>query len=262
MTTDYVRLLADRLDRAQTSRSETDSIQAEGNPRFDVGVAYDVQEELLARRQSRGETQIGVKLGFTSRAKMAQMGVSDVIVGRLTDTMQIPNGGTLNLSHFIHPKVEPEVAYRICRDVDLTDATLDLTDHVDAVAPAVEVIDSRYRSFKFTYADVIADNTSAAAFAVGDWTPFRAAAGSAVRLGVGEHDVVGSTSAILDDPINALHALLEMCRTHRIALREGYIVLAGAATAAIPLEEGEVTCSVDGFGSVAFTVANSRGGEG
>jgi dienelactone hydrolase len=37
-----------------------------------------------ALRSARGERRIGYKLGFTSRAKMAQMGLDELIWGRLT----------------------------------------------------------------------------------------------------------------------------------------------------------------------------------
>ena len=257
---DQVAALAERLDDAQTRQIETTSIEAdrELSPDFDVALAYRVQDELIARREARGEKVIGVKLGFTSKAKMAQMGVSDVIVGRLTDAMKITDGGVVDLGRFIHPKVEPEVAYRISCDVDLDDPDVDMLEYVDAIAAAVEVIDSRYLDFVFTYADVVADNTSASGFALGEWVPLREAADCAVTMTVGDEVTSGSTAAILDDPANALTALLDMCRRHRIPLRAGQIVLAGAATAATALTATSVSCVVDGVGSVGFTAHASE----
>ncbi|MCF8589189.1 2-keto-4-pentenoate hydratase [Gordonia liuliyuniae] len=256
MTVD-VAGLARRLDVAQTSGIETTSIEADC--RLDVAGAYRVQDHLVDLRRARGESVVGVKLGFTSKAKMAQMGVSDVIVGRLTDAMQIADDGVTDLSRYIHPKVEPEVAYRISRDVDIDDPSLDILAHIDAMAAALEVIDSRYLNFSFTYADVVADNTSAAGFAVGEWTPLGDAGDRAVTLRAGDVETTGSTAAILDDPVNALHALADMCRRHRIELRAGHIVLAGAATAAIPLDDGDVTCAVDRIGTVGFHATRSMG---
>lgn len=261
-TTDpTIEALAARLDDAQTGRAETPSIERDDSVTadFDVDVAYRVQDALIERRVSRGETVVGVKLGFTSKAKMAQMGVSDVIVGRLTDAMAVADGGTADLSRFIHPKVEPEVAYLISRDVDLDDPDADIIGSVSAIAPAVEIIDSRYLDFKFTYADVVADNTSASGYAIGQWVPMREAADLAVTLRVGDEEVTGSTAAILGDPIEALTALLDMCRRRSIPLKAGYVVLAGAATAALPLTDTTVVCDVDGLGSVRFTGASREG---
>ncbi|MBB4136796.1 2-keto-4-pentenoate hydratase [Gordonia humi] len=250
--TEQIDALAQRLDDAATGRLETPSLERDPavTDDFDVDLAYRIQEALVSRRIARGERLVGVKLGFTSKAKMAQMGVSDVIVGRLTDAMETADCGTVDLRRFIHPKVEPEVAYRLCRDVDLDDPDEDILTAVDAIAPAVEIIDSRYLDFKFTYADVVADNTSASGFAVGAWAPMREAADLAVTLRVGDESVTGSTAAILGDPVQALHALLDMCRRTRIPLRAGDVVLAGAATAALPLHETTVDCTVDGLGSV------------
>ena len=51
--------------------------------------AYAIQAASIARRHARGERRIGIKMGFTSRAKMAQMGVHEMIWGRLTDAMLV-----------------------------------------------------------------------------------------------------------------------------------------------------------------------------
>ena len=61
------------------------------------------QRLAIQRRIDRGEQLIGLKMGFTSVAKMEQMGVHDMIWGRLTDSMLIENGGKAALSKYIHP---------------------------------------------------------------------------------------------------------------------------------------------------------------
>jgi len=75
-----------------------------------VEQAYEIQAASLARRYARGERRIGVKMGFTSRAKMAQMGLNEMIWGRITDAMLIEAGGNVSRARFVHPRVEPEVA--------------------------------------------------------------------------------------------------------------------------------------------------------
>ncbi|QXV57081.1 2-keto-4-pentenoate hydratase [Amycolatopsis sp. TNS106] len=247
--TEEISALAERLDTAQTSRVDTPSLA--DDHQFDIADAYAIQAALMARRESRGERVIGVKLGLTSKAKMAQMGVSEVIVGRLTDTMRVADGGEVSLAGFIHPKVEPEVAYRLARDVDLTDPAFDVESAVDAMAPAIEIIDSRYRDFRFTHTDVVADNTSAAGFVLGPWRAFGEAANRAVRLRSGDREVVGSTAAILGDPVRALHALVELCRKRDIPLRAGQVVLAGAATEAVPFVPGIAEADIAGLGRVS-----------
>jgi hypothetical protein len=69
---------------------------SETYPELDVTGAYAIQHLSIQRRLARGEQRVGAKMGLTSRAKMRQMGVDQVIWGRLTDSMRIEEGGELN----------------------------------------------------------------------------------------------------------------------------------------------------------------------
>ncbi|TAM83783.1 MAG: 4-oxalocrotonate decarboxylase [Jatrophihabitans sp.] len=216
--------------------------------------AYAVQHELIALRVARGERVVGTKLGFTSKAKMAQMGVSEIIVGQLTDATRIEAGGVA-LARFIHPRIEPEVAFRLARDVDPDDPDADVATAVDAIAPALEIIDSRYRDFRFDLPSVVADNTSAAAFVVGDWVGLdgdvRTMADYDVELLVdGTVAERGSTADILGHPAAALHELTVMAARYGFSLTAGQVILAGAATAAAPFAAGRAEARVHGLGSV------------
>jgi 2-oxo-3-hexenedioate decarboxylase len=207
-----------------------------------------VQHEVLGHRLARGEQLVGCKLGFTSKAKMAQMGVSEIIVGQLTDAMQVGDADGVPLTNFIHPRIEPEVAFRLGRDV----AETDIADCIDAVAPALEIIDSRYRDFRFSLPDVIADNTSAAAFVVGDWRPLTDVADLPVRLLVdGVEAQAGSTAAILGHPMRALEELVQLAGKYGIRLQAGDVILAGAATAAVPFRAHRVVADVRGLGTAS-----------
>lgn len=200
---------------------------------------YKVQAALLKKR---GERLVGYKLGLTSKAKMDQVGVNEVIFGCLTETMQVTDGGTVEIGRFIHPRVEPEVAFAVSGG------------NITHVAPALELIDSRYKDFQFTLPDVVADNTSAGAFVVGSWT---ALPEGVDNLGVllevdGAVVQVGSTAAILGDPRRAVNALSELAFKYGVELTDG-IVLAGAATAAVPLKPGaHVRTVVERLGTAAL----------
>lgn len=246
---DITRLAA-ALDDAAVSATEIERLpELDGAAQDD---AYAVQAGLLARRLARGERLTGLKMGLTSEAKMAQMGVDAPIWGRLTDAMRIADGGSVSLSGLIHPKVEPEVAFRLGRDAEPGD---DFADVVDAVAPAVELIDSRYAGFRFTLPDVIADNTSASGYAVGPWQPVPDSLPDlAVVLEIDGIAVkTGSTAAILGDPRRAFDEAVRLADRQDVRLRQGWLLLAGAATAADPLPAGaEVRAGVDTLGSVSF----------
>jgi len=238
---------SEALDAAQVGVEAIDQLDL--GP--DLADAYRIQHELIAHRIARGERLVGCKLGFTSKAKMAQMGVSEIIVGQLTDAMQVDDAASVELSRFIHPRIEPEIAFRLGRAVNGND----IADCVDAVAPALEIIDSRYRDFRFSLPDVIADNTSASAFVIGEWQPVRDVADLPVRLLVDGIEVeAGSTAAILGHPMYALEQLVELAAKYGIELRANDIILAGAATAAVPFGAQRVVADVRGLG-----IASVRG---
>ncbi|MFI7026642.1 2-keto-4-pentenoate hydratase [Micromonospora sp. NPDC049900] len=230
--------IAATLDRAADTATAVPQVAAEAG--LDVDAAYAVQAALVQRRLDRGERLVGLKMGLTSKAKMAQVGVDEVIWGRLTDTMRVPDGGTVDVTGFIHPRVEPEVAFLLDRLPEPGEPVGDFTDAVRAVAPAIELIDSRYANFTFSLPDVIADNTSAGAFVIGPWSPVP---DGLDNLGVllevdGRVAQVGSTAAILGDPRRALDEGIRLAGGHGVRLREGWVFLAGAATAAVPLRAG------------------------
>lgn len=237
-----VEALAQRLDEAAQAARPIPQLTAEVP--LPVAGGYEVQAALVARRLARGERLVGIKLGLTSRAKMAQVGVDEVIWGRLTDRMWRGDGDRLDLSGFIHPRAEPEVAFR-----------LDGDGRPEAVAAALEVIDSRYADFRFTLPDVVADNASAAAFVIGPWRPVPPGlANLGVLLEVDGRVVqTGSTAAILGDPYRALTRGLALAAAAGLRPQPGWVLLAGAATAAVPLSPSSyVRAVVEGLGTAAL----------
>jgi 2-oxo-3-hexenedioate decarboxylase len=219
--------------------------------------AYEVQALLLARRYRRGERPIGIKMGFTSRAKMAQMGVNDLIWGRLTDRMLFRAGDTISRRAFVHPRAEPEIAFLLKTPLSGTvDATTAMSA-VAAVAAALEIIDSRYRDFKFSLTDVVADNSSSSALVVGRWVEPTFDLGT-LRMQLVIDGVVrqtGSSAAILGHPIESLINAARLVAERGETLKAGDIVMAGAATAAEALAPGQqVRAEVERLGSVSFSV--------
>ncbi|GAA0381257.1 4-oxalocrotonate decarboxylase [Acrocarpospora corrugata] len=248
-----VEQLAGRLFEAAEAATAIPRIAAAAG--LDPAAAYAVQEALVERRLTRGERLVGLKMGLTSRAKMAQVGVDEVIWGRLTDAMRFDDGGSVDLSRYIHPRVEPEIAFLLSRSPEPDEPVGDFASAVRAVAPALELIDSRYEGFAFSLPDVIADNTSAAGFVVGPWRPVPAGLDNlGVLLEVGGRVTqTGSTAAILGDPRRALDAAVRLAGRRGARLEEGWVVLAGAATAAVPFRPGDhVRAVVEGLGTASL----------
>lgn len=227
---------------------------------FDLEQAYAIQRASIERRIARGERRVGIKLGFTSRAKMIQMGVDKLIWGWLTHTMLEEDGGVVDLKRYIHPRVEPEVCFVTRRTIDAPLTALEAVDYLEAVAPALEIIDSRYRDFKFTLEDVVADNCSSAGLVVGPWSRnFQGLANAGVRLQFDGRDVqMGSTAAILGHPLRSIVQASRLLADAGLSLPPGSLVMAGAATAAEALTPGQqvqcrIGCGASALGQVAFS---------
>ncbi|MCR8547409.1 fumarylacetoacetate hydrolase family protein [Salipiger sp. P9] len=247
--------IAGIVDEAARTASEIPQFSDE-RP-LSVEEAYAVQALSMQRRYGRGERRVGIKMGLTSRAKMLQVGVSDVTWGRLTDAMMREEGGTVSMAQFVHPRVEPEIAFLMKKPLAGEVSALQAMDAVEAVAPALEIIDSRYKAFKFDVGDVIADNSSSSAFVLGQWASRET---DISNLGMllsidGRAGEIGSSAAILGHPLRSLVAAARMVASAGERLNAGDIVLAGGATAAIPLAAGQaVSLEVERLGTVAFRV--------
>ncbi len=250
-----VASLAERLDEAAREARAIPQISREMP--FSLEDAYAIQKAGIARRVARGERRVGMKMGFTSRAKMVQMGLTEMICGRLTDAMLCEDGGAIRFRRYVHPRVEPEIAFLLRKPLSGGVTPLAALDAVEAVAPALEIIDSRYKDFRFSLPDVIADNASSAGFVVGPWnsreTPID-------NLGLvlsvdGRPREFGSSAAILGHPLRSLVAAARLAADGGEALDAGSIVLAGGATAAVALAPGQhVRLEVQALGRTQFSV--------
>lgn len=252
--TDIAKLAAEVDDAA---RNGTAIPQLSENVELTVEESYAVQSASILRRVARGERRVGMKMGFTSRAKMIQMGIEDMIWGRLTDRMMVEDGDSIDISGYVHPRVEPEVAFLLGKPLGWPVTGAEALAAVEAVAPAMEIIDSRYKDFKFSLGDVIADNASSSGFVVGPWSDMDV---DLTNLGMvlefnGRPRQIGSSAAILGNPVRSLVAAARLSNSAGEKLEAGWIVMAGGATAAEWLTPGDyVRNSVEHLGSVAFSV--------
>ena len=248
-----IKAIAEHVDNAARYAKEIPQLS---DP-ISLEDAYAIQKMSLERRYGRGERQVGIKMGFTSREKMVQMGVHDMIWGRLTDAMIVEDGGSTSIAKYVHPRIEPEIAYLLKTDLVGTVTPMQAQAAIEAVAPAVEIIDSRYEAFKFSLTDVVADNSSSSGFVVGPW---HRPDDDCSNLGIvvsfnGRPVLVGSTAAILGNPIRSLVAAARFAAQAGEPLRAGWIVMAGGASHAEKLEPGLwVECEVERLGRCGFNV--------
>jgi 2-keto-4-pentenoate hydratase len=236
--------IAHTLDQAASSAASVEQISL--TKKITLPEAYEIQKLSIEQRLDRGEKLVGYKMGFTSRAKMLQMGVDDLIWGRLTDAMQIEEGQEIDLTKYVHPRAEPEIAFLLNKPLSGKVSREEALAAVDAIAPAIELIDSRYTNFKFSLTDVVADNSSSSGFLIGPWLPSDSNIdGLVMDLKVdGKIVATGSSNDILDHPINSLVEAARCIGAAGLELKAGQIILAGAATAAVAIAPNQ-TISVD-----------------
>lgn len=209
----------------------------------DIATAYAIQDETLRRREARGERLIGVKLGLTSKAKQQRMNVDSPLVAWLTDAMVLPAGEPVPQDKLIHPRVEPEIVFVMGDRLEGPGVTAaQALTAVEAVYCGVEVIDSRYRDFRFTLTDVIADNSSSGAFVLGPvaCSPFDIDLALEAVLVEADGKVIDSATgaAVQSHPAEALALAANDLGRRGKAIEAGQIVLTGGMTDAVPAGPG------------------------
>jgi len=253
MNQERILQLAERVDEA--ARHARPVAQFAQEEDMSVEDAYAVQAASIERRIARGERRTGMKMGFTSRAKMVQMGVHDMIWGRLTDAMAETEGSQVSLARFVHPRVEPELAFLLDRPLSASVSLAEALDAVIAIAPALEIIDSRFENFRFSLGDVVADNASSSGYILGPWCdPRQDFSNLGLILSInGAPRQVGSTAGILGHPLRSLVAAARLSAGAGEPLQGGWLVMAGGATAAEPLQPGQhIALEMQGLGRVEF----------
>ncbi len=251
-----INQIAATLDEAALTAKATQQVSS--SQEISLAESYEIQSHSIARRLERGESITGFKLGFTSKEKMVQMGVHDIIWGRLTDSMHIEQNGTLIRDQFIHPRTEPEIAFKIKKRIDKIISIEDIADYIEAVAGALEIIDSRYENFKFSLEDVIADNCSSSGYVLGEWLPPSTSVQDlSISLIINDKEVQsGNSNAILGNPLESLVEISKMMVQYNEVLEAGSIILAGAATAAVHIhKEDKIEAHFKNLGIVKFNVS-------
>ncbi len=251
--------LAQHLAGLRQGRTAGTGLTAE-HPGLDLEVAYAVQEAGVRLLVAAGERQAGFKLGLTSRAKQAQMGVAEPLYGELTDAMLLDVGEPLDTGQLIQPRVEPEIAFLLGADLagERVGAAQVLAATA-AVAPAIEVLDSRYAGYAFTLPDVVADNASAARLVLGgvrqavDGIDLRLV-GCVLELG-GQVRATAAGAAALGHPAAAVAWLVRALHRRGRGLAAGDVVLSGGLTEAVPVAPGDVVVARLGrLGTVELAV--------
>ena len=256
LTREEIEKLAEHCESAELQAYEINKI-TDDYPHMDYEDAFDIQWEIRRRKEARGNKVVGLKMGLTSWAKMAQMGVETPCYGFLADYFAIPDGGDIKVDELIHPKIEAELAFITNKDLKGPGIHIgDVLAATELVMPAVEVIDSRYKDFKFDLKSVIADNSSSSRFMTGGVAK-PVSEVDLKNIGVvmminGEVVQTGAGAAVLGHPAASVAMLANMLGERGETLPAGTFVMIGAITAAVQINKGDsFTVLFDGLGSIS-----------
>jgi len=247
---------ADRLEEAVARRRGVAPVR-DLLSATDIPLAYAVQQELTARRISRGGQVAGRKIGLTSAAVQRQLGVSQPDFGVLFTDMQVDDAGTVPMAALLQPRVEAEIAFVLAQDLD--EGVLDAARCAEAVAFAVaalEIVDSRVAGWDISIVDTIADNGSSGRYVLGEnrvgLDAFVPREAEMTMTSGGQVVSTGNGAACLGDPLEALAWLARTARDLGDPLRAGQVVLSGALGPMCTVTAGdEVRAEITSLGSVS-----------
>ena len=226
------------------------------HPDLDEQTAYEAQWAGVTAKLAAGEQLVGAKLGLTSKIKQQVMKVDSPLYGWVTSSMIAPYGEPVDLSSLIHPRVEPEIAFLLGRDLATPATVTSVLAATESVFAAVDVLDSRYENFRFTLPDVVADNASAGLFLLGPTAarpadlPDLRLLGCVLRVN-GDVVATAAGAATMGHPAAAVAWLANRLASRDRGLKAGMLVFSGGLTEPVPLQLGvSVTAEIDGLGAI------------
>jgi len=250
-------IAARELDAAHLARQPFQNLLLAGKP-LTVEEAYEIQGAYVHRLLDRGLGQVvGYKVGLTSVAMQRMCGIDSPVYGAVLDRRLHQTPRSLDLRDFDRLGIECEIAVRLGDNVTVGSEPLTiraLTEVVDAVAPAFELVDDRNADYQLLDAgSLIADNAWNAGVVFGQMSPL--AQGLGERLGklyrngalVGEAFVRDA----LGDPLESVRWLAQELAERGKSLEKGQIVMTGSILPTqFPLAEEQWEYQVAGLGSV------------
>jgi 2-keto-4-pentenoate hydratase len=228
-----IEAAAGRLREAAATRVPCGPVRDLVGSSDDVDIAYTIQRHNTATDVRAGRRISGRKIGLTSVAVQAQLGVDRPDFGTLFVDMECGDGIPIPISRLLQPRAEAEVA--IVLDRDLGDGPHGFAEIMRAVAwavPALEIVDSRIAGWDIQLVDTVADNASCGLYVLG---------GRPVRLtdidlrtvpmtmSVNGAEVsTGTGAACLGHPLHAARWLADTLSELDIPLLAGDVVMTGA----------------------------------
>jgi 2-keto-4-pentenoate hydratase len=221
-----------------------------------VDQAYDIQDDFIKVRVSKGEMVIGYKAGLTAAPAQKRFGVSEAVRGTLLKSM-LRWPGTLFQKNYGRLFIETEIGFKFSKDI--TEPVKDiesLKKAVSIVFPAIELPDLFYSDMKqLKGPDIIATNVAARQVLIGKALPVRAQDLNAVSVKLfhnGQQVSSGVGKNALGDQWKALQWAVNNVLVKGGEIKSGYIVITGSLTKLMPVKPGKYLADFGDFGTMEF----------
>jgi 2-keto-4-pentenoate hydratase len=228
----------------------------------DIEGAYAVQRDYVRlQSQARDVAAVGYKIGLTSKRMQDMCGIDRPIAGVVLADRVHASGATIKASAYGRVGVEFEIAVRLGTDLVAGGRALtpaDVAGAIDAVCPAIEIIDDRHADYRsLDVLSLIADNSWNAGVVLGafrrPWPDLATVEGIATVDGVSTDKGLGRD--VLGHPFHAVAWLAGHLEEQGTRLRTGDVVMTGSIiTTKLPERTTAYRFDVTGLGSVAVTV--------
>jgi 2-keto-4-pentenoate hydratase len=266
LTDDQRREVAAVLAAAERDRISVPPLVAT-YPAMDVVDSYEVQLLNIRERLEAGATIRGHKVGLSSVAMQQMMGVDEPDYGHLLSDMEVFADVPVDATRYCYPRIEVEVAFILGATLPGEDCTeADVIAATEAVAPSIELIDSRITDWKIGIVDTIADNASSAGFILGEErvkpTEIDLLTIDARLFKSGQQVAQGRSDAVLGNPVTAVAWLARKVASFGVRLEAGHVILPGSVHRAIDAAPGDVfLAEFDGLGKVDLSFAANKGAD-
>ena len=227
--------------------------------------AYDVQRRYLELHPAtRNGKRAGYKIGVTSPAMQAMCGIDTPVAGVVFGDRVHASGAQLSLASLVHFGIEFEILVRLGRDLvplGRPFTMADLQGAVDAVAPAIEVVDDRGCDYASLDAvSLIADNAWNAGIVHGEfrvaWPELAEVRGEVFVDDASAPLYRGQGRDVLGHPLLAVTWLANHLASEGQSLRAGDVVMTGSmVTTKFPAAPSRYRFEVSGLGAVELTLA-------
>ncbi len=222
---------------------------------LDLDTAYRVQLGLIARRAAGGETQIGWKVGLTSKAIQQQFGFHEPVFGCILHST--PSGHAFAPSDLAQPGFENELCMRLGKDLSGTVTRDEARAAIDIVYPSLEIIETR-GPFTEQIALALADNAQQKTVILGAPTTLPAVLETIEARVLVNDQLVGSGlgEAVLGNPLNSVVWLAGKLGQYGRRLQAGEIIMTGSFTRQFPINPGDrIRTEFSGVGAVEVSMS-------